>query len=93
MRIVFGMVDDKDILTVMQLLPRDAEYYFTKASTKRAISENEIKHLGTEFGLESRCFPDVKSAYTCALNDADTEDFIFVGGSSYIVSDFLNDCV
>ena len=93
MRIVFGMVDDKDILTVMQLLPRDAEYYFTKASTKRAINENEIKHLGTELGLESRCFPDVKSAYTCALNDADTEDFIFVGGSSYIVSDFLNDCV
>lgn len=93
MRIVFGMVDDKDIFTVMNLLPRDAEYYFTKASTKRAIDENEIMRIGKKLGLASRCFADVKSAYTYALEESGEEDFVFVGGSSYIVSDFLNDCV
>lgn len=93
MRIVFGMVDDKDINTVMKLLPQDAEYYFTKASTKRAIDENKIMTIGKKLGLNARCFTDVKSAYKHALDEANRDDFIFVGGSSYIVADFLNDCV
>ncbi len=93
MRIVFGMVDDKDVSTVVGLLPKDAIYYFTKADNKRAIDEKEIKRLGDEEHLNSRVFPDVRTAYSQAINDADKEDFIFVGGSSYIVADFLNDCV
>lgn len=93
MRIVFGMVDDKDINTVMGLLPKNAEYYFTKAKTKRALNEGTIAKIGEAFGLKSRVFPDVKSAYSQALSDSDKDDFIFVGGSSYIVSDFLVDCI
>lgn len=93
MRIVFGMVDDKDISTVMGLLPSNAIYYFTKANNKRAIDENKIKQFGDAHHLESKSFPNVESAYKQAFSDADTDDFIFVGGSSYIVADFLNDCV
>ena len=93
MRIVFGMVDDKDITTVMSLLPKDAIYYFTKADNKRAISEKEVMRIGTQLQLNAQCYPDVKSAYDSALKDADKDDFIFVGGSSYIVADFLNDCI
>lgn len=92
-RIVFGMVDDKDIATVMGLLPKDAIYYFTKADNKRAIDEHDIMRLGEKLHLQSTCYPDVKSAYIKALNDASNDDFIFVGGSSYIVADFLNYCV
>ena len=93
MRIVFGMVDDKDITTVMSLLPKDAIFYFTKADNKRAISEKEVMRIGTQLQLNAQCYPDVKSAYDSALKDADKDDFIFVGGSSYIVADFLNDCI
>ena len=93
MRIVFGMVDDKDITTVMSLLPKDAIFYFTKADNKRAISEKEVMRIGTQLQLNAQCYPDVKSAYDNALKDADKDDFIFVGGSSYIVADFLNDCI
>lgn len=92
MRIVFGMVDDKDIETVMEMLPTDALYYFTKAKTKRSVKEDEIANIGKNFGLKSMVFPDVKSAYKQAISDADKEDFIFIGGSSYVVSDFLSDC-
>lgn len=92
-RIVFGMVDDKDINTVMTMLPKDGVYYFTKADTKRSLNEHQIAEIGTSLGLRSLVFPDVKSAYRQALNDADEDDFIFVGGSSYIVSDFLTDCI
>ena len=93
MLIVFGMVDDKDITTVMSLLPKDAIFYFTKADNKRAISEKEVMRIGTQLQLNAQCYPDVKSAYDSALKDADKDDFIFVGGSSYIVADFLNDCI
>ena len=93
MRIVFGMVDDKDVSTVMSLLPPNCIYYFTKANNKRAIDENDIMRLGEKNHLKGTCHPNVLSAYEQALHDADKEDFIFVGGSSYIVADFLNDCV
>ncbi len=93
MRIVFGMVDDKDIQTVMSLLPQKAIYYFTHANTKRAIDENKIKEISESLNLEATCYPDVATAYNKALAEADKDDFIFVGGSSYIVADFLNDCL
>lgn len=89
MRIVFGMVDDKDIHTVMELLPSHAVYYYTKASTKRAINEEKIKAIGDSLGLQGKCFKNVKAAYQQALADAMPNDFIFVGGSSYIVADFM----
>ena len=93
MRIVFGMVDDKDVSTVMSMLPSNAVYYFTKADNKRAIDEKVIKGLADKLRLESSCYPNVKTAYKKALDDADGDDFIFVGGSSYIVADLLNECV
>ena len=89
MHIVFGMVDDKDISTVMDMLPRDATYYFTKASSKRAISESEVQHIGLSKGLIGSTYHTVKEAFSAAIKNACEEDFIFVGGSSYVVADFL----
>ncbi len=93
MRIVFGMVDDLDFKTVIRMLPANAVYYFTKAKTKRAINEQILMNTGKELGLNVRCFPDVRSAYIQAISDSDNEDFVFVGGSSYIVADFVTDCL
>jgi dihydrofolate synthase/folylpolyglutamate synthase len=90
LRIVFGMVDDKDIETVMSMLPKTAKYYFTRATSKRAIPEERVKAIADRFGLDGRAYPSVEMAYRKALDDADAEDFIFVGGSSYIVADFLS---
>lgn len=89
MRIVFGMVDDKDLHTVMSMLPKNAVYYFTKATTKRAVNEQMVLSAGLSFGLEGTTFPDVPSAYRQALKDSSPDDFIFVGGSSYVVADLL----
>lgn len=89
LRVVFGMVDDKDIRTVMAMLPKDAEYYFTKADTKRAVNERDVMRIAADAGLQGRCFADVPSAYRQALQEADADDFVFVGGSSYIVADLL----
>lgn len=90
LRIVFGMVDDKDVTTVMKMLPKDAIYYWTQATTKRAIKVEKIAELGTSLGLNGNVYPSVNKAFKAALADAAEDDFIFVGGSSYIVADFLS---
>ena len=89
LRIVFGIVDDKDIYGVMSLLPKEAVYFFTKGSTKRAFPETSLKVFGDQFGLKGECYPTVEKAYQAAITGATPDDFIFVGGSTYIVADFL----
>lgn len=89
LRIVFGMVNDKDINGVLALLPKQATYYFTQASVARALESQALQSLAAEHGLHGNTYPDVASATQTALNEADKEDFIYVGGSSFIVADLL----
>ena len=93
MHIVFGMVDDKDVNGVLELLPKDAKYYFTKADSHRAINETTLCELASKHGLTGNAYPSVLEAYNAALSVASHSDFIFVGGSSYVVGDFLKNCV
>jgi dihydrofolate synthase/folylpolyglutamate synthase len=83
------MVDDKDIYGVMSLLPKSAIYYFTKASTPRAMSEQAVMIFGQQMGLNGTSYPTVAEACTAALGAASSDDFIFIGGSNYVVADFL----
>ena len=93
MHIVFGMVDDKDIDKVLDLLPKHANYYFTKAQNKRAINETLLLKKANEHGIKGKSYPTVNEAYKAAYRSASANDFIFVGGSSYVVGDFLRDCI
>ncbi len=89
LHIVIGMVSDKDIQGVLALLPQDAEYYFTKARVKRALPEEQLAALAAEAGLHGDCYPDVPLAVAAAQRKSLPEDFIFVGGSNFIVADLL----
>lgn len=89
LHIIIGMVNDKDISGVLALLPKDAVYYFTKASVKRALAEDELQCLAAAAGLRGDSYPDVPSAVQAAQEKSLPEDFIFVGGSSFIVADLL----
>lgn len=89
LRLVFGMVDDKDVETVIKLLPQNATYYWAQAPTKRAIPSNIIAEMGRKNQLVGTDCGTVEKAYHRAITDASADDFIFVGGSSYIVSDLL----
>ncbi len=89
MRIVFGVVDDKDIYGIMSLLPKSATYYFTKGDTKRAFPETSLKVFGDQFGLKGESYPTVEKAYQAAISGTTPDDFVFVGGSTYVVADFL----
>ena len=83
------MVDDKDIEGVFNLLPKDASYYFAKAENKRAVSETVLQIIGEQHRLKGGVYPTVKEAYQAAMKEAESDDFVFIGGSTYVVADLL----
>ncbi|MBQ8271031.1 MAG: bifunctional folylpolyglutamate synthase/dihydrofolate synthase [Bacteroidaceae bacterium] len=89
LRIVFGMVGDKDIESVLAMMPRGAIYYFTQASIKRALPADKLREMARAHGLLGSSHPDVSTALAAATNDSSAGDLIFVGGSCFIVADLL----
>lgn len=84
---VIGMVNDKDVGHILQLLPRDAQYVFTQASIPRAMPAGELAKNAAYYGLSGSVIPDVKQACQYALSIARPDDFIFVGGSTFVVAE------
>ena len=89
LRIILGMVNDKDISGVLAMLPKEATFYFTKASVSRALSEEKVKELAQQAGLQGNTYPNVEEAVQAACSEAHPDDLIFVGGSTFIVADLL----
>lgn len=90
LHMIIGMVSDKDINSVLDLLPPEADYYFTQASVKRALPAEELKKIAVEKGLQGNYYSTVGEALDAAKAVAAADDFIFVGGSSFIVADLLS---
>ncbi len=92
--IVFGMVDDKDVEHVLQLLrdklKNSVKYYWTQPSTKRAIPVEKLRNTALKYNLHGEMYHSVKEAYMAAEANAKNDDFVFVGGSSYVVADLLS---
>jgi len=73
----------------MSMLPDDAIYYWTQPSTHRAFPAEKVAETADDYDLHGKVYSTVLEAYQAALQDADEQDFIFVGGSSYVVADLL----
>lgn len=86
---VLGMVNDKDIDHVLQLLPRNAEYYFCKADIPRGLDANILAEKAFELGLRGMVYESVRHAYQSAVNAAHFGDVVFVGGSNFIVAEVV----
>lgn len=89
LRIVFGMVNDKDIASVLAMLPQNAEYYFTKANIARALDEKALEQQAETYGLHGNTSPSIEEAVSKAIEEATPEDFLFIGGSNFVVSEAL----
>lgn len=89
LRVVIGMVSDKDIRAVLSILPKNAIYYFTKASIPRALNEVELMSLASEYNLHGNAYPTVKEALNAAKADSANGDLIYVGGSNFIVAEVV----
>lgn len=82
---ILGMVNDKDIDHVLQLLPHHCEYYFCKADIPRGLDASILAGKAFELGLRGKVYDSVRDAYQSAINAADIDDVVFVGGSNFIV--------
>ena len=87
---VIGMVNDKDISKVLDLLPKEANYIFCQASIPRAMDAHELARKGNEKGLIGQVIPTVSEALEFARKNASPDDLIFVGGSTFVVAEIEN---
>jgi dihydrofolate synthase/folylpolyglutamate synthase len=89
LHIIFGVVADKNQDAILQLLPKNAIYYFTKADIPRAMNEKELAQKAAGFGLEGKSYQSVIEAFNAAKFNAEKNDLIFVGGSTFVVAEIL----
>ncbi len=86
---VWGMVNDKDIDKVLQILPKEADYYFAKADIPRGLDAELLKNQAQKYGLKGDNYLSVGEALRKAKKNAGPNDLIFIGGSTFIVAEVL----
>ena len=89
LHIVLGVVDDKNLDTILPLFPKDAIYYFCKPDVVRGLSEIELKRNAKIFHLNGEIYTSVKEAYKNAISAYNEKDLIYVGGSTFVVAEVL----
>jgi dihydrofolate synthase/folylpolyglutamate synthase len=89
LHVVFGIVKEKELHKVLSYLPEKAIYYFTKASIPRALDENILSKEALNFGLKGKTYKTVKEALNAAKQNASKKDYIFIGGSTFVVGEAL----
>lgn len=90
LRMVVGFVNDKDVAAIMAEMPRNAVYYFATPSVNRGRTAESTLEAARAAGLDGRAFSSVREAYAAAVDDSGSDDTVFVGGSTFIVADFLS---
>lgn len=89
LHIVLGTVNDKDVNAMLKLLPKNANYYFTKAKIPRALSEIELSKIAGKHHLKGTTYSSVKKAVLAARKNTGKNDFIYVGGSAFVVAEVI----
>lgn len=89
LHIVFGMVNDKDVDNILSILPKDAVYYFCMAGIPRALDDKELLNNAVKHGLKGAACGSVQNAYDKAKNAVQPDDAIYIGGSTFVVSEVL----
>lgn len=89
LHIVLGVVNDKDLDSILPLFPKGAKYYFCKPNLPRGLNGEILKEKAFNFGLSGKVFNSVSVAYNAALNSAKSSDFIYIGGSTFVVAEIL----
>lgn len=87
---VLGFVNDKDILKILKLFPEDGKYYWCSPDIPRGKPAGETKEIAATISRSGTAYDSVAKAFQAAVKQARKDDLIFVGGSSYVVGDFLN---
>lgn len=86
---ILGVVNDKDLESILPMFPKNAKYYFCQANVPRALNAEILAKKANNFGLRGKLFDSVQEAFKAAKDASDKEDFIFIGGSTFTVAEIL----
>lgn len=89
LHLVIGMAADKDIDKMLALMPKKATYYFTRAQIPRALNEKVLQEKADRFNLKGKSYKSVRTALNAAKKNAGSKDFIYIGGSSFVVAEVI----
>jgi dihydrofolate synthase / folylpolyglutamate synthase len=89
LRFVLGVVNDKKLDEILPLFPKDALYYFCKPDVPRGLDAEALSKEAKKYEIFGNFFSSVKEAYSAALQDAGADDFIYIGGSTFVVAEIL----
>lgn len=89
LHLVLGVVNDKDLSEILPLLPKNAHYYFCKPNLPRGLDAVILKLEAEKFNLKGRAYSSVSEAYRAAQDQASNNDFIYAGGSTFVVAEIL----
>ncbi len=89
LHIVLGVVDDKSLDRILPLFPKDATYYFCKPDVIRGFSQDSLMSIALSYGMNGLSYLSVKEAYIQALTNAESNDLIYIGGSTFVVAEIL----
>ena len=86
---VLGFVNDKDLNEILPLFPKKARYYFSKPNIPRGLDANILQEKAKTFGLMGNVYSSISIAYREALKNASKQDFVYIGGSTFVVAEIL----
>lgn len=86
---VLGVVNDKDLEDILPLFPKNAKYYFSKPNVPRGLEAAILKEKAEVFGLMGNVYNSVSEAYQKALSASNENDFIYIGGSTFVVAEIV----
>ena len=87
LHIVLGVVDDKDLNTILPLFPKNAIYYFCKPNIPRGLDENALMREAKKYNLSGDSYNSTNEAFNASLSNAENEDLVFIGGSTFVVAE------
>ena len=89
LHIVLGVVNDKDLAEILPLFPSEAIYYFCKPNIPRGLDAKALQEKAADFKLIGEVYHSVSDAYSNALQNATKSDFLFIGGSTFVIAEIL----
>ena len=89
LHIVVGFVKEKDVNKVLEYFPKEATYYFARPNIPRGLAVETLQEIATRKGLQGKAYASVGEALTAARSAASADDFIFVGGSTFVVAEVV----
>ncbi len=89
LHIILGVVSDKNLDEILPMFPKNATYYFCKPNIPRGLSENILKEKASTFGIKGEMFDSVNQAFDEAKENAESNDVIYIGGSTFVVAEIL----